>query len=357
MTSPATKPAMKPAMKALRWGVAWSQQTVTTTIRVRGDDAHSAVDYLVATDLFLRDGQARPGVLLNEDGSVFSDVYIAQEEDSYLLLAEGPTEGDLLRHIERVAPKGATIENTTGDVDFISIHGPYAWELIGELLGPDFIGLPYLYFYRVDDIFCLRAGKTGEYGYDLIVPKTQTQSLIDKIQSLGAPFGVEQVDQTILDQCALENGFFNARREGSHRLNPIELGLQWRVSSTKDFFGNAAFSALRALGPARRITYFTSVSPVNEKDAVTFADESLTLGQTKQIGEVLAAGYSSVLGLHVGAALLEKPYYHAGINEFMISGAKISTTSPPVINNRSLYINAQRHAYASRERDRFPDIA
>ena len=37
-------------------------------------------------------------------------------------------------------------------------------------------------------------------------------------------------------------------------------------------------------------------------------------------------------------------------------GVAVTTVSPPVLVNRSLYINPHRHAYATRERDKFPAL-
>jgi len=340
---------------AIRTGVAFSDEPHVVCLRVSGDDAFAVLDRVCAADLFVRDGQVRPTVLLDEKARVFADVYVGQEDESYLLMAEGPTAKHLIDHLKSHAPAGArvAVEDMTAAHDFVSVHGPYAWELIGELLGPDLIGLPYLYFYRTDEVLCLRGGKTGEYGYDLFVPKERSAELQARIEEQGRAFDVRRVGLDSLEQCGLENGFFNVRREGRKGLSPIELGLQWRVSYNKEYVGAEALRAQRSAGVARRATYLIGKEPVMKGDGVWLDDE--------RIGEVLTSGFSPTIESHVAVALLDRPYFHAGIDSFTAGKSKsdrsaVATVSPPVVNNRSLYINPQRHAYATRARDTFPGL-
>ncbi len=342
-------------INALRTGVVWSTEPQVVCLRLAGDDAFSVLDRVCPADLYVRDGQVRPTVLLDERARVFADVYVGLDDDGYLLMSEGPGAGALVDHLKCHAPAGAklSIEEMTATHDYVSIHGPYAWELIGELLGPDLIGLPYLYFYRADEVLCLRAGKTGEYGYDLFIPRGRTEEITSRMEEAGKSFDLRRVGLGALEQCALENGFFNVRREGARGLDPIELGVQWRVSYNKSYVGSEALAAARSAGWRRRATTIVSESPLAEGDAVSLAGA--------KIGEVLTAGPSPIAKAHVALALLDKPYGHAGIDAFTAgegeSRVTISTVSPPVLNNRSLYINPQRHAYATRERDHFPPLA
>jgi aminomethyltransferase len=337
---------------AIRTGVAWSAAPPVVCLRVDGDDALPTLDRACAADLFVRDGQVRPTVLLDDQGRVFADVYVGQDEEAYLLIAEGPPADRLVDHLRSCAPAGASlsIEDLTASHDTLSVHGPYAWELIGELLGPDLIGLPYLYFYRTDGVLCLRGGKTGEYGYDLFVPRERVAEIRARLLEAGRAFDLAEVGLEALSQCSLENGFFDVRREGGHGLTPIELGLQWRVSYRKDHVGAAALSAQRGAGVARRATTLLSEAALAEGDAVYLED--------RRIGHVLTAGASPVAAAHVALALLDRPYFHAGIDRFTAGAgrAAVTTVSPPVIVNRSLYINPQRHAWATRDRDQFPPL-
>ncbi len=245
---------------AVRTGVAWSEAPGTVLLRVTGDDPVAAFDRAFPLELFLRDGQVRPTVLLDDHARVIADVYVGRDDDALLVFAEGLDTAALLAHLDAARASGARaeVEVLSDTHEILSLHGPYAWELVGEVLGPDLIGLPFLAFYRVDDVLCLRGGKTGEYGYDLVVPKAGAAELRARLEHEGRAFDLTDASAEVIDQMMLENGFFNVLREGRAGLDPIALGLQWRVSSQKDAVGSAALAEARAAGVRRRVTTFVS---------------------------------------------------------------------------------------------------
>jgi hypothetical protein len=59
----------------------------------------------------------------------------------------------------------------------------------------------------------------------------------------------------------------------------------------------------------------------------------------------------------VAVALLELPLAVPGIGRLTVGGRAARTTSPPVINNRSLYVSPQRHTWADRNSTQFPALA
>ena len=142
-----------------------------------------------------------------------------------------------------------------------AFSGPYAWEALAPVLGPEVVGMPYLTFAHVDRTICFRAGKTGEYGYDLLVPAEEEQALWDRILEAGRPFDLEPADLELLDLCALENWAFNIRREGRSGATPIELQLQWRVCHRKAYRGSVALAERRRTGPSRRLTCLVAGAP------------------------------------------------------------------------------------------------
>ncbi len=51
----------------------------------------------------------------------------------------------------------------------ICLEGPYAWEILSEIVGMDIIGLPFHEFMYVDeDVITMRVGKHGEYCYHIM---------------------------------------------------------------------------------------------------------------------------------------------------------------------------------------------
>jgi len=336
---------------AVRHSVALSRQDHFVHFRISGAGAFEAADRVFSRELYVRDGQISQGLLLEEDGTVFADCLLANDEGDYFMLTEGPDpetlRGYLARHFDGIGD--VTIEDVGARVGIIGVDGPYAWELIARLVGPEVIGLPFLTFFHFDDVVCCRAGKTGEYGYLILAPLDTLPGLWDELISLGTSLDVGTVDLAALDSCALENWFFNIRAEGRFGLTPLELQLQWRVSRQKPYIGSAALERRREEGIRRRLTCLASPSELAVEDTV--------LRDGAEIGVVLNAGRSPVRGEWVGLALLDLAYALPGVDALHIGEARgARSITPPVIANRSLYVNPQVHSYASREDDDFPPL-
>lgn len=333
---------------AIRTATALCEASHVVTLRVGGASAFATLDRICPAPLSLQDTQLRPTVLLREDGTVFADAYVARDDERYFLLCEGPSSAELEAWVRRHAV-GAELELERLDAThrLLSLHGPWAWELLAACLGPDVIGMPYLSFIRAEGgVICFRAGKTGEYGYELLVPNAEVERLRGALLEHGKAFDLKTVSLEALDRCALENWFFNIRREGQAGLGPVELGLQWRLAPGKPYVGAEAVKASKR---AARLTCVVVDGPVKAGDAVSLDGH--------QIGALVAAAESHTLGKWIGAALLETQYAVPGITGLSIGGHGARTASPPVINNRSLYVSPQRHTWADRASAEFPGLA
>ena len=349
-------------LHALRHAAGLSRLDHVRPVRFRGDGAFDLVDALVSSRLFVRENELIQTLLLDPDGRPFADAMVAQEEDALLLLAEGPSMEALLAHARRVkeerCPRAAVdVEDLSSTHGLYGLDGPYAWELASEALGPDTLGLPYLSFVRlVDSVMCLRAGKTGEYGYLVLAPGPETEATWSRLREVGARQGAIEVGLPALDFCALENWHFSMRlyepmgRE--LQLTPLEFQLQWRVDAQKDFVGAPALKARRVAGPSGRVTCFTAGAEVS-------AGQPVRLGDAR-MGTVLVVGWSPFRREWVGWAHLDLSVAWPGISALEVEGAggpvAIDTRSPPLLNNRSLHIDPHRHSHQTRDQDEFPPL-
>ncbi len=348
-------------VEAIRTTVALSRLHHVTAMRVCGPGALALLDAVVPTALFLRESQMRHTLLLAADARPLADVYVCYDDPDFILLVEGLSPAALRAYLdEQRAGRGddasVTVEDLGASHVLFGVNGPYAWELAAAALGPEVNGMPYLSFLRIGDVICFRAGKTGEYGYDLLVPNAEAPALWDRLVELGQPLGVREVGLEALDQCALENWHFSMRlleaADADVPLTPIELQLQWRVSYDKDFVGAEALNARRASGARGRTTCFTAAAPVAPGQRILYD------GQL--IGSVLAATQSCTRADAVGVGLLDTPVAHPGIDRFVVETPEgpvpIITRTPPLINNRSLHVDPNRHSARSREQDTFPPL-
>ncbi len=343
---------MSPALRALRESAALSEKEHVVALQVEGPGAFDALDRLVAGELFAQSGRMRHTLLLREDGTPFADAYVCAADDAFLLLGEGPSGPALLEHLLAHRPAAVAASfRLLDDRAVLGVDGPFAWEVVAEVLGPEVHGLPYLTFYATGEATCFRAGKTGEYGYDLLVPRAQVPAWRDRVLEVGRRFDLERCGLDDLDQCALENWFFNPRREGRTGATPLELQLQWRVSRRKAFVGSEALAARRDAGVRERLVCVVGPGPIAAGEEIAFGG--------RPVGRVVNAGPCALRGDWVGTALVERALAHAGVRGFQagVAGTPLRTVAPPILNNRSLYVQPQRHSYLTRAEIAWPSIA
>jgi aminomethyltransferase len=264
------------------------------------------------------------------------------------VLGEGLAGPDLATYLRAgAAGLDADVTDLSASHAILTLDGPYAWELLAEVTTPDVIGLPYLGFFHEGRFTCFRGGKTGEYGYDLLAPRERIAELRALLLEAGRRFDLREASLDALDLCRLEGGFFNVRREVRPHLTPVELQLQWRVGANRTYRGAEAVAARRA-APRGRATMIAAESEIRTDAAVELDGE--------RVGTVLHAGRSHTRGDWIGLALLDLPVAHAGLAGFSCGGAAVRTASAPAINNRSLFVDPQRHSYATRDREAFPPL-
>lgn len=343
--------------EAIRLGAALSRMDHVVCLRLGGEDAFDALDLLCPADLYVRDGQILHTLLLADDGLPLADVYACCDDEAFFLLCEGPTAAELQAHIREHLPAGLNpdLEDLSQTHSVLALNGPYAWEVMAQLTGPEVVGLPYLSFYHEEQCTVFRAGKTGEFGYDLLLPRQEAQDMEQRLTEAGQRLGLDLAlaDIEALDQCALENWFFNIRKEGRAGVTPLDLQLQWRVSCHKDdYVGAEAIRARRELGPASRLTC------VLGQEIELSTGTQLRCDQ-RPVGRVVNAGQLPRGGGCIGLALLDLPLAHPGIQITAVTDGgelPLVTVSPPVINNRSLFIDPQQHSARTRQVDPFPPL-
>lgn len=335
---------MTPELEAIRTRVALSKSG-SVPLAIRGDDAREALLHLLPSRLHLRDAQARESLLLNDDGRPIADVIVCADDEDYLLLVEGLTPEALGAHIEAHLPAGLAPEVSFLDHAVLSLDGPFAWELIAEALGDDLIALPYLNFFRIDAGLCVRAGKTGEFGYELLVRPDALEEVTRTLESVGERYGLMRVGDAARALCRFENWFFDPSHVPAGA-TPVELGLQWRLDRGRTWVGKEAVDARRE--HARRLTCLVAGEAIEAGSAVTFGERT--------IGEVVRVEHSPLREEWIAAALLDRKWAHGGIDRYTAGGVRVRTMAPPLIDNRSLYVDPRRHSFQTVDEIAFPPL-
>lgn len=325
-------------------------------VAVRGPAAYEVVDAVSTRDLFVRTGQILHSLILAEDGTVEADLYVCPEAGGLLLLADGIDGTALIATLQRHAPAGeVSYEDRSATHSLVALEGPYAWELATAIGGPELVTLGYMQrsaVYSREGVTCFRVGTTGEYGYVLQVPHGQLDGFLGDVKSVGERFDLRAVSRAALDRCALENGFYCPRHRGVRSLGPLELQLQWRVTYDRVYRGSAALREARGRDDWRRVAWVLG----RLEDPAPVSGGVVRRGED-EVGVLLAGHRSPVLECFVGLALLDRSLAHPWIDGFFTAdGCELRTEAPPLLHNRSLFVDPRKHIYAARAQDTFPPL-
>lgn len=338
-------------VRAIRTGVALCVENSPVAVIVEGPEAFRALDLALPTDLFLRDAQARQSLLLDARGRPFADVLVARDDARYLLRVDGADRAQTLAHLEAFGGEGFLARAL--DVTSVSLHGPWAWELLGAAFDEGLSAIPYLNLFRVGDDLGVRAGRTGEYGYELLVDPARADDLVARITERGARFGLARASREAVAHCGYENWFYDPARAPDGDVTAIELQLQWRLSPTKRYPGRDAIDARRREGVRERLTCVVTDDPVRAGDAVLLGDEV--------IGRITRSERSLTRGDGVSHALLDARVAHGGIRAIRVAHAgrevPARTAAPPLVSNWSLAVDPRRHTYACADEVTLPPLA
>lgn len=339
-------------VRALRTSVGLSLASHVALVRVDGPDALDFLQLASTQSPYARVGRVRTTLLLRDDGSIFADAFIVNLGDFFLVLAEGPESAEIVAWLTSLKTRSKSFDVSIRGIDdewaVLGVDGPYAWELVSQLFGAAVLGMPYLSVLARDETICIRAGKTGEYGYLLLVPRPALDATLAELVERGGPLDAARVGLAALDLCALESWHFTMRTlrrtETVETVTPIELQLQWRVVYAREFVGAEALRARKAEGAKSRVTCFVADGPVGEGQRVQLE------GSVR--GEVLAALTSPTLGRTVGAALLDRrvAHPHLALEAMAPAGPlPMRTCSAFLVDNVSLRVQPHLgHTYATR---------
>jgi glycine cleavage system aminomethyltransferase T len=328
---------------AIRNSVALEEETDLHCFLIRGKDAFKLLDQICPCNVFLQNGQMKHTLLLDENAVPFADVYICRKWEDAYLFGYWSSSVNMIDWIKQ--HQGSVSDFSIIDLNesnfFLTLNGPYAWELCANAVGAHILGMPYLSIMLENFGMVFRAGITGEYGYHLMFPLEQKKEWTDVLLEAGKPFDLVVTDSSARAQCTLENFFFDLNREGQYQLTPPELQLQWRLSRQKAKYpGSEAMQGIREKGWDRRLTCFITKNPAMVNDEIFYEKES--------VGQVISIGYSPLKKEFIGKALIRKPYWHAGLSGFHVNHQELVTISAPAIDNRSIHINLNLDSYFTR---------
>jgi aminomethyltransferase len=236
-----------------------------------GRDARAFLDRVCTRQIAgMQDGQARYGIICNEQGGCRDDVLVYRNgEGDYMMVCNAANRAKLTEHFEAV--RGDLVfrfEDVTTKSAMVAVQGPKVMGLI-ERYSREIPALKRYRFTRKNilglDVMVSRTGYTGEDGVEVIfrtdnfVAKTVMATLLRDLSALGdelRPTGLGARDSLRLEAAMALYG-----HEITEDIDPLSAGLNFAVKVEKgaddpsigSFIGQEALRAIAAEGPRRRL--------------------------------------------------------------------------------------------------------
>ncbi len=280
--------------RAAREGVAFMDATTLGKIEIRGADAPEFLNR-VYTNPFLKVpvGKGRYGVMCTASGMVMDDgVTLRLADDRFFMTTTTGGAANVLDWLEEWSQTewpelDVTFTSVTEQWSTVAVVGPRSREVIAAM-APDLDvskeGFGFMEFREttlasgIDARIC-RITFSGELAFEINVPSWYGLAVWEDVAAAGAHLDITPYGTETMHVLRAEKAFPIVGQDTDGTVTPHDLGMDWIVSTKKEFIGKRSFSTSALCAPGRK--QLVSVLPV---------DHSLRLPEGSQIVEASALG-------------------------------------------------------------------
>lgn len=268
---------------------------------------------------------------LSKSGGVLSEFVVYRQSDTHYYLtsaaAAARVDLDLLR--KRSVGYSVEIKPVTADRAVLSVAGPAAPALLGELTDRDLSQSEFPWLsgteIRIAGVACLamRVSYTGEAGWELHIPQSDAKAVYIALVEAGVRYGLGHFGAYAVDSMRLEKGYRAWGMDLTTERTPLEAGLDHLVKvEEREFIGKDALLRRRDASDCWRMKLFEIYA--NHVDP--FYMHSVYQGD-RVVGIVTSGAYGHRTGKALALAYLtEKAQIEVGEFEVKILGKKYSAS-------------------------------
>lgn len=307
-----------------------------TQTEVSGTGCAQALEQVLAIDLCgLAVGQARYGLMTNEQGGIIDDLIATRTECGFLIVSNAATCMPVLKVLRSTEQTGLVINQLT-DQALIALQGPKAAAVL-QAMAPQVNNMRFMTSIEasVSGIPCRlsRLGYTGEDGFEVSIQANYVNQLASDLLSCEP---VTPIGLGARDSLRLEAGLCLYGQDIDKDTTPVEAGLAWTIGKERrlrgGFAGDRRISAQIANGSER-----LRVGLLPEGRAPVRGGTDVLSREGKVIGRITSGGYSPSLQRPIAMAYVPQTFAKAGtLVEVNLRGKSIpcSVTKLPFVPHR-----------------------
>lgn len=249
----------------------------------------------------LTDGQARYGLVCNENGGIRDDVLVYRWPYGYTMVVNASNREKIVAWLaQHKGTDNVEVRDQTFETGMVAVQGPRALELCQGLTEADAGRLAYYHAtpttFQGKPCVVSRTGYTGEDGVEYMVGAAQVRALWEELIRRGAqPCGLGARDTLRLEAAMPLYG-----HELSEEIDPFQAGLGWAVKMDKgDFIGREALERRRQDATRRRRVGL-------ELEGKRIAREgAAVIHQGREVGTVTSGTFAPTLGKAIVMAYVD----------------------------------------------------
>jgi aminomethyltransferase len=230
---------------------------------VAGPQALNLVQHVTSNDAsLLVDGQVQYSALTTPEGTAVDDLLVYRHsKDRFMLVVNAANVDTDLEWILANNSFDAEVTNHTDDTALLALQGPSAIEILKRLTDTDLQRIPSYHFVQgtVLEVPTLisRTGYTGEDGFELYFPASESEKLWTGILQSGEPEGLLPAGLGARNTLRLEAKLLLYGNDLDRSTTLLEAGLGWIVKFEKGpFIGSQALAKQKEEGVRRKLAGF-----------------------------------------------------------------------------------------------------
>lgn len=286
-------------------------------LSVTGRDRSSFLHGLLTNDIAnLQEGNGTRACLLTPKARILADMYIHNLGDR-LLLDTGESPSSRLKSTldQFIITEDVQILDSTNELLLLTLQGPKSADMLSQVLRTDVSKLQPLANQSLGPSAIINHDRTGQGGYDLIVPENEVESVWQAFLLQGVqPVGAEALDILRLEAALPRYGV-----DLDENTLVLEAGLKDAISFSKGcYMGQETVARATFIGRVNR-----RLAQLQAKGSHGLGSGARVYGNDKEAGVVTSSAYSPALSSVVGLGYVQKDFAKDGTQiEIMTANAE-----------------------------------
>jgi aminomethyltransferase len=298
--------------RAVREAVGLIDDSARGKIRVTGKDRTAWLHNILTNDIkSLRVGDGCYAALLSATGKVLADMNVYIFAHSILLEMEIGLEKKLAELMNKyMIQEDVKLEDVTEHYALLSLQGPRSEPLAQALFPgpfPELFDRQHADFHKEEfEVTLICNSRTGEKGYQLLIPRDGARKLTDRALTIGKQYGLKPVGSRASEILRMEAGILRYGVDMDETMTLPETGLvEVTASETKGCYpGQEVVARTMTYGGLnRKITGL-----IFEKEFLPQEGDRI-YGDEKEIGCITSACISPRLGKGIAIGMVAKGFF------------------------------------------------